>query len=290
MKNKITFPANATETSFKLKIRKKDQAGFRSELKLTLTPSDTRFLAVSPDGGSHTIIVSDPLVDLTPILKTPALSGGAGYQIYQAIKGTDDSWVGRVVINSSQNTQKQNYLRTHRNQIFIAAFDCNSNLSGGDILRLSDMLNFGTTDTVIADYGAAKTTRFFSQSDSLIRFVAEEGTTNKGQITTVNQKFSAKLIRKEDWETGTNGNKQWHIDSKTTGGDISKSTYPTFATIEVELVKLEGTFDFTLAEPELIFDAWFKSTSPYFMRNYPTTLNVVKEGDLYKVTYRLYPR
>jgi hypothetical protein len=288
--NKITFPANATETSFKLKIRKKDQAGFRSELKLTLTPSDTRFLAVSPDGGSHTIIVSDPLVDLTPILKTPALSGGAGYQIYQAIKGTDDSWVGRVVINSSQNTQKQNYLRTHRNQIFIAAFDCNSNLSGGDILRLSDMLNFGTTDTVIADYGAAKTTRFFSQSDSLIRFVAEEGTTNKGQITTVNQKFSAKLIRKEDWETGTNGNKQWHIDSKTTGGDISKSTYPTFATIEVELVKLEGTFDFTLAEPELIFDAWFKSTSPYFMRNYPTTLNVVKEGDLYKVTYRLYPR
>jgi|SRR5690554_3644728 len=89
--NKITFPANATETSFKLKIRKKDQAGFRSELKLTLTPSDTRFLAVSPDGGSHTIIVSDPLVDLTPILKTPALSGGAGYQIYQAIKGTDDS-------------------------------------------------------------------------------------------------------------------------------------------------------------------------------------------------------
>mgnify|MGYP000894776367 FL=1 len=108
--------------------------------------------------------------------------------------------------------------------------------------------------------------------------------------STVNQKFSAKLVLKADWETGANAAKQWHVDSKLTGGKIENSTYPTFATIEVELVRLEGNYDFTIAVPEIIFDAWFRSTSPYFMKNFPATYAREKEGDLYKLTYRYYPR
>jgi hypothetical protein len=58
----------------------------------------------------------------------------------------------------------------------------------------------------------------------------------------------------------------------------------------VELVKLEGTYDFSTTEPEIIFDAWFKSTSPYFMRIQPALLDIKKEGDLYKVSYRYTPK
>lgn len=288
--NVITIPEGVSETTFSLEIKKKDEAGFKNDFKISIAPSDPKYLAVSQDESSYTLIVSDPLVDLTPILRVSALAGGAGFQIYQAIKATDDSWVGKVVINSSQNTEKKNYLKTHKNQIFISAFDCNSNLTGGDVLRLADMLKFDTSDTVIADYGASKTTRFFSTSDSLLRFVAEEGNTQKGKLSTANQKFKANLILRADWETGTNGNKQWHVDSKANGGDITKSTYPTFATMEVELVKVEGTYDFTLEDPEMIFDAWFKSSSPYFMRILPDGLKITKDGDMYKVSYKLYPR
>lgn len=288
--NKLIIPKNASTHTFNIKINKKDEAGFDKDLKITLTPSDPKFIAVNNETGTFTLKVADPIVDISPILLKEAVSGNPGFQIYQAIKGTDGSWVGKIVINSSKNNEKKNYLKTHKNQIFIAAFDCMSNSAGGDALCLANMLHFATTDTVIADYGSASTARYFSPSDSLIRFVAGKETTQKGTLATANQKFSAKLIVRADWETGVNGQKPWHIDSKATGGDITKSTYPTFATVVIELVKIEGTYDFTLDEPELIFTAWYKSSSPYFMKNMPETLAIEKDGDMYKVQYRLYPR
>ena len=161
---------------------------------------------------------------------------------------------------------------------------------GGDVLRLADMLLFATTDTVMADYGVGKTTRFFSPSDSLLRFVAQDENTMKGTVTARPQKFSGKILLKADWETGTNGNKQWHLDSKATNGIIANSTYPVIANIVIELVKLEGTYDFTQTVPEIVFDAWFKSSSPYFMRIQPALLDIKKEGELYKVSYRFTPK
>ncbi len=288
--NKLIIPKDATSHTFNIKINKKDDAGFDKDLKITLIPTDPKFIAVSNETGAFTLKVVDPIVDISPILLKEAISGNLGFQIYQSIKGTDGSWVGRIVVNSSKNNEKKNYLKTHRNQIFISAFDCMSNTAGGDALCLSNMLNFATNDTVIADYGASSTIRYFSPSDSLIRFVASKETTLKGTLATVNQNFSANIILKPDWETGVNGQKPWHLDSKATGGDITKSTYPTLATVVIELVKIEGTYDFTLEEPELIFTAWYKSSSPYFMKNMPETLAIEKDGDMYKIGYRLYPR
>lgn len=288
--NLFTIPKGVTSHTFEVKINKKDNGGFNKNLKITINPFVLKTFTISSEKSSFTLEVSDPLVDLTPMLKTAALLGGAGHQIYQEIKGADGAWSGRVALNSSPNSIKKNYLRTHRNLSFISAFGCNANTVGGDVLRLAEILNFATTDTVIADYGAGKTSRFFSPSDSLLRFVADKKNTLKGTVTTVNQKFTARLVLKADWETGANAAKQWHVDSKATAGVISASTYPTFATIEIELVKIEGTFDFTGDIPEIIFDAWFKSSSPYFMRFYPATLAKVKEGELHKVSYRFYPR
>ncbi|OFX80282.1 MAG: hypothetical protein A2X17_08975 [Bacteroidetes bacterium GWF2_41_61] len=288
--NTFTIPKGITSHTFEVKINKKDIGGFNKSLKITINPVDSKTFTISSEKSSFTLEVSDPIVDLSPMLKTAALLGGEGHQIYQEIKGVDGAWSGRVALNSSSNPNKKNYLRTHRNLSLISAFGCNANTAGGDVLRLAEILNFANTDTVIADYGAGKTSRYFSPSDSLIRFVADKKNTLKGTVTTINQKFSAKLVLKADWETGANAAKQWHVDSKATSGVIAASSYPTFATIEIELVKLEGTFDFTGTIPEIIFDAWFKSSSPYFMRLYPATLAKVKEGDLHKVSYRFYPR
>ncbi len=288
--NKFMIPKGATTHTFKIKLNRKDNAGFDKDLKITLTPTDPKFLAISAQDGSYTLKVTDPLVDISPMLRKESLGGNPGFQIYQAIKGVDGTWIGKVTVSSIQNAVKKNYLKTFKHISFNAAFDCMANAAGGDALRLADLLNFATSDTVIADYGVGGTTRFFSPSDSLIRFIASEQTTLKGTLATVSQKFTAKLVLKADWETGTNTNKQWHIDSKATGGDITKSTYPTFATVVIELVKIEGTYDFTLAEPELIFTAWYKSSSKYFMKNMPSTLSISKDGDMYKVNYRLYPR
>lgn len=288
--NKITIPKAVTSHTFKIKLNKKDAAGFDKDLKITLTPSDPKYMAVSSDAGSYTLKVADPLVDISPMLQKGALGGNPGFQIYQSLKGKDGSWIGRVAVNSDPSPTKKNYLKTYKNQTFISSFECISNAAGGDVLRLADMLTFATSDTTIADYGSASNTRVFNPSDSLIRFTASAQTTQKGTLSTVKQKFSAKLVLKANWETGTNGNKQWHVDSKATGGDILKSTYPTFATVEIELVKIEGTYDFTLDEPELIFTAWYKSSSKYFMKNMPEELTIDKDGDMYKVLYRLYPR
>jgi hypothetical protein len=287
--NKITISKNVTAFTFLIKVNKKDQAGFNKTMKITASPVDQKTFTVNQEKSSFTIKISDPLVDLTPILKTAALLGGEGFQIYQNVK-TTTGWSSNITLNAASNSIKKNYLRTFRNTSFNTAFGCESNSAGGDVLRLADMLNFANTDTVIADYGVGKTTRYFNPTDSLLRFVADGENPLKGTVTSVPQKFSAKIVLKADWETGSNGFKQWHLDSKATGGKILLSTYPVIATISIDLVKIEGTYDFTLATPEVLFTAWFKSNSPYFMKNLNATYDIVKEGDQYKVSYRYIPR
>lgn len=289
--NTLTIPKSVTSKTFTVTFKKKDKAGYDQNLKLTLVPVTAKSCIVKDVESVTSIIVKDPVVDMTPFFKTAALLSGSGYQMTQAIKATDGTYVGTTVVNVLNNSAKANYMRSYRNLSFNTAFGCNSNSPGGDVLRLSDLLNFSTTDTVVADYGVGKTTRYFSPSDSLLRFVADGENIRKGKVFAPAQKFRAKLVLKADWETGTNGNKQWHLDSKATGGNILLSTYPlTFATMDVELVRLEGTFDMTEITPVIYFDAWFKSSSKYFMKNVPVTYGVVKEGDLYKVSYRYTPK
>ncbi|HCT94063.1 MAG: hypothetical protein A2X19_04280 [Bacteroidetes bacterium GWE2_39_28] len=287
--NKITVPKDVTSHTFTLKINKKDNAGFNKNLKITVSPVDQKTFTVNQEKSSFTLKVHDPLVDMTPILKTAALLGGSGFQIYQNVK-TTTGWSSNITVNAIANTIKKNYLKTFRNTSFNTAFGCESNAPGGDVLRLGDLLNFANTDTVIADYGVGKTTRHFNPSDSLLRFVADGENPLKGTVTTVPQKFSANIVLKVDWETGTNGFKQWHLDSKATGGKIEMSTYPVIAAVVIDLEKVEGSYDFTLATPEILFTAWFKSSSPYFMKNLNSTYDIVKEGDQYKVSYRYIPR
>lgn len=288
--NRITIAAGETTKDFELVILKKDDAGFDKELKISLKPVDPKRIAIYAEKGTQTIEVKDPLVDLTPMLKTPALVSGEGYQIRQAIKAPDNTWLGNIVINSSQNQVKKNYLKTHRNLTYVSTFDCLYNTSGGDVLRLADMLKFETTDTLILDYGANNSTRYFSTTDELMRFVGDVNNPLKGVVIAPRQKFTARLGLRSEWEEGVNPNKAWQIDSRANNGDITKSIFNSFHTMEVWLEKLEGTYDFTLTEPEVIFTAWYKSDSKYFMRIMPTGLDIVKDGGMYKVTYRYYPR
>lgn len=287
--NKVTLSKEQTSFTFTIKVNKKDQAGFDKSLNITLSPVDPKTFTVSQDKSAFTLKISDPLVNLSPMLKTAALLGGSGFQVYQNIK-TTTGWSSNVTVNADANTIKKNYLKTFKNMSFNTAFGCESNGPGGDVLRLAELLNFATTDTVIADYGVGKTTRYFNPTDSLLRFVAEGENPMKGSVTTVPQKFSAKLVLKVDWETGSNGFKQWHVDSKATGGNINASTYPVIGTITIDLDKIEGTYDFTLDTPEVVFTAWFKSNSPHFMKNLNSTYDIVKDGEYYKVTYRYFPR
>jgi hypothetical protein len=228
---------------------------------------------------------------MSSFFKTAALLGGLGYQMNQAIKAKDGTYSSSIVVNVLNNSSKGNYMKSLRNLSFNSAFGCYANTPGGDVLRLADLLKFNTTDTVIADYGVGKTTRFFSPSDSLLRFVAEGDNIRKGKVFAPAQKFRARLVLKQDWETGTNGNKQWHLDSKSTGGNILLSSYPlSFATMEIELVKLEGRFNIDEDIPVITFDAWFRSNSKYFMRNIPESYDIVREGDLYRISYKFTPR
>lgn len=288
--NRIILPKGLTGTTFEVQIMKKEAVGVEKSLKLTLDRGTSKYFAVSTEKGSFTVRVTDPEIGFASVQKTAALLGGSGFQIEQAVKATDGSWSGKVVVNLGNNASAKNYLRSYKNLSLNTAFGCQSNSPGGDVLRLADMLSFATTDTVVADYGVGKTTRFFSPSDSLLRFVANDEDITRGTITSKPQKFTANIILKSNWETGTNGNKQWHLDSKATNGIIANSTVPVISTIVVELVRLEGTYDFTQTIPEIVFDAWFKSSSPYFMRILPANLDIKREGELYRVSYRYTPR
>ncbi len=287
--NSLIFPKGVAAHEVSITILKKDQAGIKHDLKLSLKTGGQPTAVIDEAKSSVVLEVHDPLVDLSPLFRSGALLGGLGYRVGQAIKTTDSSWSGNVVINSSANNERNNYLRSHRNMAYIAGFNCIANTSGGDVLRLSDLLWFAS-DTTIADFGTGSTTRFFTPTDSLLRFIADGSDHTKGLVTSPRQLFTAKLVLRADWESGSNPNRPWQHESRATNGLIENSTIPTFHTMEVWLERLEGTFDFNATEPEVIFDAWFKSNSPYFMRNPPENLDIVREGDLYKVTYRLFPR
>lgn len=288
--NIITFPASQTAHEIELSFLKKDEAGINEELKLTLTPVDPKKVAIYADKATRSIEVKDPLVDFSLFLSNPALGGAPGFRIRQAIKTKENTWSSTtVVVNTSAHTSNKNHLVSHRNLSYISTFDCLVNGAGGDVLRLANLLKFATNDTTIADYGAASTTRYFSPTESLFRFIADKDNPAVGKVTAAKQKFTAKLVLRAEWEAGANPNRAWQIDSRATNGDITKSTFPSFHTIDIWLEKLEGTYDFTQTVPEVIFTAWFKSDSPFFMREIPSDLDIVKEGNLYKITYRYYP-
>jgi hypothetical protein len=285
----IDLPMGKAEFEFEIQIIHKDEGGFDKLLQLTLAAAEPPTVIPLTEGSQVVIEVGDPIVDLSPMFITVAQLGGVGHQIRQAIRAADQSWSGNVIIDASANPNKPNHMRSHRNMSFNALFNCLANTAGGDLFRLSNLLFFAS-DTTIADYGTGSTTRFFSPTQSFLRFVANGKDITRGNVSSPRQKFKANLILRSNWESGSNPNRPWQIDSRLTNGIIENSTVPTFHTMEVWLEKLEGTFDFTLPLPEIIFTAWFQSDSPYFLRTNPQGLDIVKEGDWYKVTYRFYPR
>jgi hypothetical protein len=90
--NTFTIPKGITSHTFEVKINKKDIGGFNKSLKITINPVDSKTFTISSEKSSFTLEVSDPIVDLSPMLKTAALLGGEGHQIYQEIKGVDGAW------------------------------------------------------------------------------------------------------------------------------------------------------------------------------------------------------
>ena len=293
--NTFVFPAGETSMDIEVNILQKDQGGFKENLEIKLVAANPQRAMVRSEQSARLVEVYDPVVDFSPLLNVEAVLGLSGYQMRQAIKGTDNGWSGNTILNVDANTDNPNYMQSFRNFYFQdnVNFNCHMNGPGGDVLRLANMLVFETTDTTIADYGAARTVRYFSPSQELLRFVAEDkDETMRGTVTANRQMFTANLVLRSEWEDGSGADMAWRVDSRATNGVIENSTFPTFHTVEIWLEKVEGTYDFTKEEPEVVFEAWFSSDSPYFMRNVRESmdLDVVYEDNMYKVTYRFYPR
>ena len=163
--------------------------------------------------------------------------------------------------------------------------------SGGQVLQgLVIFFAAGEMDGMggaIADYGRNNNTRGFSPADSLFRFVLDKGSATEGDLVLNKPRtFMAFVGDYTEWKNA------WENDSKATGGDIFASTSPILTgKVEVILEKMEGRFNLADANNTLLFTAWFRCDSPYFMDGVDlTALGAVQDGDLWKVEYKLWPR
>ena len=286
----ITVPANTMIYDFTLGIGRIDQSGFDRTVTFEVVADIDK---VETDTKSFDLRLYDPVVDFSGILINEPTQGGNGFAIQQAIMSNTGDWDGRTLLNLGVSSEGSNYLRSYKNIVLQAAWDCMNNAVGGDVLRISGTIlksAFPTKDTVLADYGSASTNRFLNPSDSLFRFIPDPENPKKGTLSTVKQEFSINYALKSAWESGSNPNKPWQEDSRITGGDITKSTFPFLGTIDITLEKIEGTYDFTLEEPSFTFKAWFSSASPFFMRGVDPDLKIERDGEYYIVEYKLYPK
>lgn len=285
----VILPAGARETApFEVSILKKDISGYDKTVTIGAVTRPAVYVAGTP----LTLHLSDPVPDFTPLWRTRAQVGDKGYQLRQAILKTDGEWdngpmagatieqaaAGSCYLSSVQNTE--------------TTYGCISIAVGGHALRIPDFfptLRTTENDLNILGYGNNYNTRAFSPVDSLFRFILDKGSTTQGDLTIERPRtFSAFKGSRSAWEAGAP--KAWVVDSNATGGDIFKSTSPILTgRIDVVLERLEGRFDLTAKE--LVFSAWFSCTDPAFMDGVDlTTVAAVKEGDLWKVDYKLFPR
>lgn len=289
----VVLAAGQVQASFDLSLLQKDESGCDRHAPLSIVPQKGVYV-VSSDAGSVDIHLSDPSVDLSRILSTPANNNGVGYQLRQAILGAAGTWNGNLAADFDVSSQGSNYLRNFRN-MYDSSWGCKTNSSGGNALRLTEFFPAyaAPSDIRILDYGAGANTRFFSPVDSLMRLVLDKGETQKGDIVlTKPRTFIAFIGDYNLWQEDFPSGKAWHLDSKATGGDISASTSPILTgRISVTLERLEGRFDLGNRSETFLFTAWFRSDSPLFMDGVdPETFAVSEEDGLWKVDYKLWPR
>lgn len=282
----VMFPEGATSVAFRLDIVQKDVSGYDKTVPVTMVPVAGKY-GVATEGGSVDLHLSDPLVDFKSLWRTPA-QVGEGYQVRQAIKNAAGEWNGNLAANVKLSAEGSNYLRNLRN-MSSATFGCMSNEVGLHILRLAEFFpNLRkTSGDAIVDYGNSSNTRGFSPVDSLFRFVLDPGSTTQGRLLLGSPRiFTAFTGNYTAWHNG------WKDDSKATDGNIFASVSPIITgRIDVTLERLEGRFDLSDSSNTLLFTAWFSCSHPEFMKDVNfENLAAVKEGELWKVEYKLWPR
>lgn len=286
----VILPAGNVKAQFTLNILKKDESGYDRTTSLAVVTKKGEYVA----GGDACIFrLYDPVVNFKPLWKTYALNNGKGYQIRQAILNSSGEWKGNTALDMSESSEGSNYLRTYRNT-FLSPWLCDIVSPGSNALRLTEMfpsLQYPNEECIL-DYAAAGNSRNFSPVDSLMRFVLDPSSSTQGAIVGEGRTFTAVYGIRSEWEEGENPYKAWQLDSKVTGCNIFASDHKAIkGRITVDLIKIEGRFNLTDLKETMLFSAWLKCDSPAFMKDVsPSDIGAVKDGDLWRVDYKLWPR
>ena len=279
--------AGATSAAFELNIVKKDISGYDVTAPLTIVPHKGVYVTGS-EGASVDVRLYDPVVDFKTLFRTGA-QVGEGYQVRQAILAADGvTWSGNLAANVNVSAEGSAYLKSLKT-MGAGTFGCMSVEVGLHILRLTEFFPElrTTTGDAFLDYGNNNNTRGFTAVDSLFRFVLDKGSETQGAIVLERpRKFIALTGPYASWKD------EWQKDSKATGGDLFASTHPAITgRVEVVLERLEGRFDMGSTTETMLFTAWFSCDSPLFMDGLDfESLAAVKDGDLWRVQYKLWPR
>ena len=281
---KVTLPAGAISANFTLAVKQFDQSGFDSTVDVA--PVMEKGVFVVDPNGVLPLHLSDPVPDFSPLLKTEAQIGD-GYQLRQAIKTPAGEWDGNLAANVDVSSKGSAYIKSLKNM--GTTYGYLSNEVGLHILRLCDFFpNLrGTEGEAILDYGRNNNTRGFSPVDSLFRFVLDKGSETEGDIVLNSpRKFTAFTGDYVQWKDVMEN------DSKATNGNIFASASPVITgRIDVVLERMEGRFDLADASETMLFAAWFSCDSPEFMNGVDfEKIGAVKDGDLWKVEYKLWAR
>lgn len=283
----FTYPAGARSHIFDVEILKKDLSGYDRQATLAVVPQKGSY-TVDPDQASVPVHLSDPVVPLNALWRTPALNGGTGYRWNQAIKTPEGGWDGNTTVDMWLSAEGSNYVQNQRSLWEHSSFSCPATASPSHPFRLTDLCPAlrHPSEVSILDYGANESYRSFFPCDSLIRFVADNpDEPRKGVLAITSPRtLYAYIGDRIAW-----GN-VWKEDAKKTDGDMAASTDPAIqGRVYVTLDKLEGSYD--LDERVLYVTAWFRSEDGRFMQDVDLTKWAIsQENGLWKVEYKIWPR
>ena len=283
----FTYPTGARSHVFDVEILKKDLSGYDRQATLAVVPQKGSY-TVDPDQASDPVHLSDPVVPLNALWRTPALNGGTGYRWNQAIKNPEGGWDGNTTVDMWLSAEGSNYVQNQRSLWDHSSFSCPATASPSHPFRLTDLCPAlrHPSEVSILDYGANESYRSFFPCDSLIRFVADNpDEPRKGVLAITSPRtLYAYIGDRIAW-----GN-VWKEDAKKTGGDMAASTDPAIqGRVYVTLDKLEGSYD--LDERVLYVTAWFRSEDGRFMQDVDLTKWAIsQENGLWKVEYKIWPR
>ncbi|MBP5397350.1 MAG: hypothetical protein J6Y32_01780 [Bacteroidales bacterium] len=297
------LPAGTSQTTFNLKVSRREQLGFDKEGTVSLVAQEGVYL-VDPTASSFTLHIGDPVPDFFKLLHTAAAQGGLGYQVRQALKtpataeAPEGSWEGNGIVDLGQTVAGSPYLRNYRNMWRHSTYNCPCNASPSQWLRMSDLFpnRVYPSPTAILDYGVTQVQRQFSPADSVMRFCPNPAAPLTGKVVlTKPRTFTAFIGDYAAWQADVTGGKTWMVDARATGGDIFASTNPAITgTINVTVERIEGTFDFNKVDEMVLLSVWMRSDSDQFLmdgdaRMTKYAIEQVEPG-LWKLQYKLWPR